>query len=140
MAVVEPQTAGDPMGQRGKWLNCRLVDIVQALKSVGKQVSQPVISRLLKARDYRLHQNVKQNDGTAHPDRDAQFTYIAQQRALYQDAGQPTISVDTKKKEWVGNFKNAGQTWGQQAEVVNVHDFPQDAVGRAVPGRTGGHG
>lgn len=133
MQVVEPQTAGDPMGQRGKWLNCRLVDIVQALKSVGKQVSQPVISRLLKARDYRLHQNVKQKDGTAHPDRDAQFTYIAQQRALYQDAGQPTISVDTKKKELVGNFKNAGQTWGQQAEVVNVHDFPQDAVGRAVP-------
>lgn len=133
MQVVEPQTAGDPMGKRGKWLNVRLGDIVQALKQMGKQVSQPVISRLLKARDYRLHQNVKQDEGKAHPERDPQFSYIAEQRAAHQAASQPTVSVDTKKKELVGNFKNAGRIWGQQAEVVNGHDFPQDAVGRAVP-------
>ncbi len=133
MAVVEPQTAGDPMGQRGKWLNCRLADIVQTLKTLGKRVSQPVISRLLKARDYRLHVHVKHHNGTDHPERDSQFAYIAQQRTLHQAAGQPTISVDTKKKELVGNFKNAGRIWGQHPEIVNVHDFPQDAVGRAVP-------
>jgi len=103
MAVVEPQTAGDPMGQRGKWLNCRLADIVQTLKTLGKQVSQPVISRLLKARDYRLHVNVKHHNGTDHPERDSQFAYMAQQRTLHQAAGQPTSSVDTKKKELVGN-------------------------------------
>ena len=133
MEVVEPHTAGDPMGKRGKWLNARLADVVQAVKRAGKQVSQPVISRLLKARDYRLHQNVKEDDGKAHPDRDPQFSYIAEQRAMHQAAGQPTISVDTKKKELVGNFKNSGAIWGQQAEVVNVHDFSQDALGRAVP-------
>ncbi len=133
MAVVEPQTAGDPMGKRGKWLNCRLADIVQALKGVGKQVSQPVISRVLKAREYRLHQNVKQHEGTAHPQRDQQFSYIAEQRSAHEETGQPTISVDTKKKELVGNFKNAGRVWGQQAEAVNVHDFPHDAIARAVP-------
>jgi len=64
---------------------------------------------------------------------DEQFVYIQMQKQIFQDAGLPTISVDTKKKEQIGNFKNAGQVWCKEADVVNVHDFPQDALGRAVP-------
>ncbi len=71
--------------------------------------------------------------GRAHPDRDTQFAYIAAQRQTFQTAGQPIISVDTKKKELIGNFKNAGQTWSREPEAVNVHDFLQEGLGRAVP-------
>jgi hypothetical protein len=83
---------------------------------------------------YALHVNAKKAEASAaHVDRNAQFEHITAQRQAFQDAGWPIISVDTKKKELIGNFKNAGQAWGQAAEVVNVHDFPQDALGRAVP-------
>ncbi len=116
-----------------KWLNCRLSDIRQQLEARGYRVSKPVISRLLRAHDYSLRANVKQQAGNQHPDRDRQFQQLQAQRAAHQAAGQPVISVDTKKKELVGNFKNGGQSWGQTAEVVDVHDFPQDAIGRAVP-------
>ncbi len=116
-----------------KWLNCRLSDIRQQLEKRGHAVSTPVISRLLREQDYSLRANRKQAAGKQHPERDQQFQHIQAQRAAHQAAGHPTISVDTKKKELVGNFKNAGQIWCQEAEVVDVHDFPQDAVGRAVP-------
>jgi hypothetical protein len=92
-----------------------------------------VISRLLKAAGYRLRLNVKEHEGKPHPDRDQQFEYSREQRDRHQQAGQPTISVDTKKKEWVGNFKNAGRIWCQEAEAVNIHDFLSEGVGRAVP-------
>ncbi len=116
-----------------KWLNCRLSDIRQHLDTRGHAVSKPVISRLLRTHRYSLRANVKQHAGKQHPERDQQFQHLQAQRAAHQAAGQPVISVDTKKKELVGNFKNAGQIWCQDAEVVDVHDFPQDAVGRAVP-------
>ena len=88
---------------------------------------------MLKNLDYSLKANVKKEAGKDHPDRDEQFVYIQMQKQIFQDAGLPTISVDTKKKEQIGNFKNAGQVWCKEADVVNVHDFPQDALGRAVP-------
>jgi hypothetical protein len=116
-----------------KWLNCRLVDIQQRLDALGHRVSKPVISRLLRAHNYRLRANVKQAAGKQHPERDRQFRYIREQRACYLAHNLPVISVDTKKKELIGNFKNAGQSWGQSAEVVDAHDFPHDALGRAVP-------
>jgi Rhodopirellula transposase DDE domain len=116
-----------------KWLNCRLSDIREKLKEHGHLVSKPVISRLLHAQGYTLRANVKQAAGKQHPERDQQFAQIHAQRAAHQQAGQPIISVDTKKKELVGNFKNAGQIWCEQGEVVDAHDFPQDAIGRAVP-------
>lgn len=116
-----------------KWLNCRLRDIQERLDDQGHGVSLPVISRLLKKHDYALRCNVKQQAGQQHPDRDQQFQYIREQRAKHQSAGCPVISVDTKKKELVGNFKNPGRIWCQEAEVVNIHDFPQDAMGRAIP-------
>ncbi len=116
-----------------KWLNCRLSDLRAQLKEQGYLVSKPVISRLLRAQGYSLRANVKQAAGKQHPARDQQFAHIRAQRAAHQAAGQPVISVDTKKKELVGNFKNAGQIWCDTGEVVDVHDFPQDALGRAVP-------
>ncbi len=116
-----------------KWLNCRLSDLKEKLEAQGHGVSRPVISRLLQAHDYDLHVNVKEVEGPSHPDRDTQFRYLQEQRAQHLAAGHPCLSVDTKKKELIGNFKNAGQGWGTHAERVNVHDFPSDADGRAVP-------
>ena len=116
-----------------KWLNCRLRDIQTQLEAQAHGVSLPVISRVLKENDYRLQANAKQQEGASHPDRDRQFEYICEQRAEHQAKQQPTLSVDTKKKELVGNFKNPGQIWCKTAERVNVHDFPSEALGRAVP-------
>jgi hypothetical protein len=116
-----------------KWLNCRLADIQDRLGEQGHGVSLPVIGRLLKQNGYALRANVKQTEGKAHPERDQQFEHIHEQRTAHQAHGQPMISVDTKKKELVGDFKNHGRIWCQEPERVNVHDFPSDAVGRAVP-------
>lgn len=116
-----------------KWLNCRLTDLRQALAARGHAVSKPVISRLLRAHGYSLRANVKQAAGNQHPERDQQFTYLRSQRAAHLAGKQPVISVDSKKKELVGNFKNSGRSWGQRAELVDAHDFPSDAIGRAAP-------
>lgn len=118
---------------RGKWLNCRLSDLQRKLVAVGHGVSVPVISRLLKAAGYHLRQNTKQREETNHPQRGRQFEYLAEQRVYFQQMGQPILSVDTKKKELVGNFKNGGQVWCRQAEAVKVHDFLSEGEGRAVP-------
>jgi hypothetical protein len=130
--LVEPHTAGDPQSSE-KWLNCRLRDLRDRLAAQGHPVSLPVIRRLLRGVDYRLRVNHKELTGPAHPDRDTQFGLIAAQRAAHLNAGQPVISVDTKKKELIGDFKNAGRSWGRAPEQVNVHDFPAEALGRAVP-------
>jgi len=116
-----------------KWLNCRLMDIQERLDKKGHGVSLPVISRLLRKNDYSLKANAKQRESKPHPDRDQQFEHIRNQRAEHQAQGQPVISVDTKKKELVGDFKNPGRIWCQAPEQVNIHDFPHDALGRAVP-------
>ena len=114
-----------------KWLNCRLSDIQERL---GKhKVSKPVISRLLKARNYLLRVNIKQICSKQDPERNLQFEHIQEQRQQHQAAGEPCLSTDTKKKELIGNFKNAGQIWCQTAERVYAHDFTQDSLGRAVP-------
>ena len=104
------------------------------LSALGHAASPPKVGRLLKRLDYALHVNAKKREATAaHPQRNEQFEYIAAQREAFTAAGWPIVSVDTKKKELIGNFKNAGQSWGREAAAVNVHDFPQDALGRAVP-------
>jgi hypothetical protein len=99
----------------------------------GYQIGRMTVRRLLKKMGYSLKTNRKQLNSSSHPDRDRQFRYIERVKQLFFANGHPVISVDAKKKELIGNFKNAGQTWCQQAEDVNVHDFLQDAVGRAVP-------
>ena len=131
--LVEPETAGDPMGEQ-KWLRSSLRALSARLAQAGHKASAPTVSRLLKKHDYALRVNTKQKEaGSHHPERDAQFRYIASQKQAFLAAGEPIISVDTKHKELIGNFKNAGQTWRREAEVVNVHDFLSEALGRGVP-------
>ena len=130
--MVTPETAGEP-GSKQKWVRSSLRELSRRLAQIGHGASPPTVSRLLKNLDYSAKANVKKEAGKDHPHRDEQFGYIQTQKQAFQDAGLPMISVDTKKKELIGNFKNPGQVWCKEAEVVNVHDFPQDAVGRAVP-------
>jgi len=131
--MVEPVTAGDPMSEQ-KWVRVSLRQLSRDLGEAGHPASPPTVRRLLDAQGYRLHANTKQLESrAAHPDRDRQFQYITEQRQTFSAAGLPQLSVDTKKKELIGQFKNAGRVWGQEAEAVNVHDFRPDALGRAVP-------
>ena len=131
--LVEPVTAGDPMNGR-KWVRVSLRHLSRQLGEAGHPASPPTVRRLLDDQGYRLHANTKQLESSAaHPNRDEQFQYITEQRRAFRVAGLPEISVDTKKKELIGRFKNAGRVWSQEAEAVNVHDFRPDALGRAVP-------
>lgn len=117
-----------------KWVRVSLRQLSRDLGEAGHSASPPTVRRLLDAQEYRLHANTKQLESSAaHPDRDQQFEYITEQRQGFSAAGLPQISVDTKKKELIGQFKNAGRVWSQEAEAVNVHDFRTDALGRAVP-------
>jgi hypothetical protein len=130
---VEPETAGDPCSEQ-KWVRSSLRQLSGRLAEAGSAASPPTVARLLSSLDYALHVNAKQRDARAgHPDRDRQFRSIARQRKAFERAGLPLISVDTKKKELIGNFKNAGQTWSRGPDAVNAHDFRQDSLGRAVP-------
>lgn len=117
-----------------KWVRLSLNQLSQALAELGHTLSVTTVSRLLDQSDYALRANVKsQEPGSDHPQRNTQFEYVAQKKAEFQAAGLPIISVDTKKKELIGNFKNAGRTWCKEAEQVNGHDFPSQSEGRAVP-------
>lgn len=116
-----------------QWVRSSLRHLKKRLAAVGKVASPTTIRRLLRKHRYSLKANRKREAGADHPDRNRQFEYIATQKQAFLARAQPVISVDTKKKELVGNFKNAGATWCEVAETVNVHDFPQDAIGRAVP-------
>lgn len=116
-----------------KWLRNSLRHLHTRLKQRGHAASRPTLSRLLKKADFTLKANAKRDAGKQHPDRNAQFEHIAAQRARFQEAGLPVISIDTKKKEWIGNFKNPGQVWCQEAEQVLIHDFAEDDTVRAVP-------
>lgn len=130
---MEPETAGDPTSEQ-KWVRGSLRTVSARLREAGHPASLPTVGRLLKTLGYALHVNAKKIEARAsHPDRNAQFAYIAQQRAAFAAAGQPLISVDTKKKELIGAFKNNGRAWSRAAEAVNVHDFLSEAAGRAVP-------
>jgi hypothetical protein len=132
-ALVAPETAGDPQSGQ-KWVRSRLRHLSTRLHAGGRPASPPTVRRLLRTLDYALHVNAKKREANAaHPQRNEQFEYIATQRAAFGCAGWPIVSVDTKKKELIGGFRNAGRSWSRVAEVVNVHDFPQDALGRAVP-------
>jgi hypothetical protein len=131
--LVEPETAGDPMSAQ-KWVRSSLRHLSDRLGALGHQASPPTVGRLLRILDYSLRANRKEREtGGAHPGRDAQFLHIEEELDRHRDAHLPIISVDTKKKELIGDFKNAGRDWCSAAEIVNVHDFPSEAAGRAVP-------
>ena len=116
-----------------KWHRSSLRHLADEMEKLGYWLSHTTVSRLLKKLGYSLKANEKRLAGSQHPDRNCQFEYIAVQKAAFQAQGLPIISVDTKKKELIGNFKNAGQEWCLESRAVNDHDFAQDAVGKAVP-------
>jgi len=132
--LVEPATRGDPM-RTLRWTSKSLRHLAQALQERGHSVCPHVIADCLRELGYSLQANSKTREGGHHMDRDAQFHYINDQATAFLAAGEPVISVDTKKKELVGNFKNSGREYRPKAtpEAVNVHDFIDPALGRAVP-------
>lgn len=131
-SVLDHETAGDPCGPQ-KWIRQSLRRLKATLAGIGMLMSHVSIRRWLKQHKYSLKANRKSVASTQHPQRDQQFRYIKRVKALFIRAGHPVISVDTKKKELIGNFKNAGQSWCQLPEQVNDHDFPNHSIAKAVP-------
>ncbi len=129
--LVNEETAGNPMGGR-KWVYHSLRYMRDIMQQQGVRLSHETIRQWLKQQQYSLKTNRKSLSKLV-PHRDAQFRYIRRVKQLFVRAGHPIISVDSKKKELIGNFKNPGQRWSQQDERVNSHDFAKDAVARAVP-------
>ncbi|MGH9438101.1 MAG: ISAzo13 family transposase [Terriglobia bacterium] len=132
--VVEETTAGDPMSPL-KWTSKSTRTIALELGRSGHPVSSVTVGRCLEDMGYTLQANVKTREGARHPDRDAQFRYLNRQVKNFRSDGSPVISVDTKKKELVGAFKNAGRRWLPRgtADAVSVHDFPHLGEGKAIP-------
>ncbi|MDR7926787.1 ISAzo13 family transposase [Acidithiobacillus thiooxidans] len=132
--LVDPAARGDPQSPL-RWTCKSLKQLARELGEQGHRISHVSVGILLKELGYSLQGNRKTLEGTDHPDRDAQFRYIQEKTQQALDAVQPVISVDTKKKELVGNYKNAGQEWRPQGEpeVVQVHDFVDKELGRANP-------
>ena len=133
-ALVEPATRGDPQSPL-LWTAKSLRNLAAALRALGHRIGHNAVAELLRELGYSLQANRKTREGSNHPDRDAQFGYINAQVKEALAAGQPAISVDTKKKELVGDFKNAGRELRPkgQPEPVRVHDFLIPELGRAVP-------
>jgi hypothetical protein len=133
-ALVESTTRGDPESPL-LWTARSQRNIVAALTQQGHRTSMKMVSRLLKALGYSLHANRKRLEGAHHPDRDAQFEHINETLRRQIEAGDPAVSVDTKKRELVGAFKNGGRELRAKGDPVdvNVHDFIDPAHGRASP-------
>jgi Rhodopirellula transposase DDE domain len=133
-SLVEPETRGDPQSPL-LWTCKSLRKLSQGLREMGHEIGRTLVGKLLHKLDYTLQSNRKTREGSNHPDRDAQFHYLSDRVKEALVAGQPAISVDTKKKELVGDFKNAGREWRPQGspEEVRVHDFVIPELGRAVP-------
>jgi len=131
--LLRHDTAGDPTGRRGLWTGQRLQQISSQLKRLGISVCPNTVRRLLDELGYALHVNRKSLSGPQSPERDCQFRYLLGQRQDFTRSALPIISVDTKKKELVGPFKNAGQVWSREALPVNDHDFRSQAKGMAIP-------
>ncbi|MDA3919724.1 MAG: ISAzo13 family transposase [Salinisphaera sp.] len=133
-ALVEPTTRGDPESPL-RWTCKSTSQLARELKAMGHTVSQRSVGSLLGQLGYRLQAARKTREGRQHPDRDAQFQHIANTSAQYQAAGAPVISVDTKKKDLIGDFQNDGREWHPQGdpESVRVHDFMDPALGKVAP-------
>jgi transposase len=132
--LLEPATRGDPMSPL-RWTNKSTTKLAEALQQKGHKISARSVASLLHQMGYSLQSNLKSKEGKQHPDRDRQFRYISRLVKAFHQEGQPVISVDSKKKELIGEFKNQGQEWEPKGEPksVNVHDFPDQALGKAIP-------
>jgi hypothetical protein len=132
--LVHPDTRGNPMSLL-RWTSKSTGHLANALVAQGFKISDDTVGRILKAAGFSLQAPAKEKEGTSHPDRDAQFSYLNAKANEFVDDDQPVISVDTKKKEKVGEFANGGQEWqpkGEPDEVL-VHDFVDPETGKAVP-------
>jgi hypothetical protein len=132
--LVEPESRGDPMCPL-RWTAKSTAHLASALNAAGHRVSADTVGRLLAAAGYSLQSPVKVNEGAQHADRDAQFSHLNAQVEAHLAAGEPVISVDTKKKEVVGNLANKGKEYQPKGSPVrvDVHDFPDPEVGKAIP-------
>ena len=129
---MEDETAGDPMRAK-KWVRNSLRKLSVRLRERGFHMSRVTVGRLLRTLKFGLYANRKSISSRQHPDRDRQFHYINKIKRYFMNAGHPVISVDTKKKELVGNFSNSGRDWSKEAQKVNDHDFLSEANGKAIP-------
>jgi len=132
--LIEPMTRGDPESPL-RWTCKSTRRLAEELTRQKHPVSPRTVAMLLQEAEYSLQGNRKTREGTSHPDRNAQFEYINASVRRFQSRGQPAVSVDTKKKELVGDFKNGGRTWRPrgQPEEVRVHDFKDPGLGKAIP-------
>jgi hypothetical protein len=130
--LIDPHTRGDPESPL-RWTCKSTYQLAAALQQQGHRVSQRTVYTLLDDLDYSLQANRKTEEGADHPDRDAQFVYIARQVRRFQKEGEPVISVDAKKKEPIGNYGNAGEEWEKRKrpQRVRTHDFPDEEQGSA---------
>jgi hypothetical protein len=133
-ALVDPVTRGDPQSPL-RWTCKSTRKLAEQLRRQGHQVGYRTVAVLLGRLGYSLQSNRKTREGASHPDRNAQFEYISAQVGTFQRRGQPVVSVDTKKKELVGDFKNGGREYQPegQPEEVKVHDFEDKQLGKAIP-------
>ena len=134
LALIEPTTRGDPESPL-RWTCQSTAQLADELRRQDHPVSPRTVATLLKGAGYSLQANRKTREGTAHPDRDAQFRYLNRCVRRAHHGGEPAISVDTKKKELVGDFKNGGRTWRPQGQParVRVHDFLDPTLGKVIP-------
>jgi hypothetical protein len=132
--VVAASTAGSPMDVL-RWTSKSKAKLASALAARGHVVSPNTVGRLLRDQGYSLQANRKDKEGHSPPEREAQIAYLNEQARLFLQRRQPVISVDTKKQELIGEFKNAGRTWRPTGQPirVHVHDFPSMASGKAIP-------
>lgn len=130
--LLQDSTAGDPRGGL-RWTHKTTRNLALALRKRGVPIGHVTVSRLLREQNYSLRTNRKRLAGTKDPDRDRQFRLLARRRRHFLRQGWPIISIDAKKKELIGNFKNAGHTWRRCGRDVLDHDFPSWADGRAIP-------
>jgi hypothetical protein len=132
--LIDPVTRGDPMSPL-RWTCKSTANLAEELTRQNHPISDRTVAMLLKQSGYSLQSNRKSREGSSHPDRNAQFEYINRQVRAFQKRQQPVVSVDTKKKELVGEFKNSGAEWQPQGQPqpVSVHDFPDKKLGKAIP-------
>jgi Rhodopirellula transposase DDE domain len=133
-SLIEPETRGDPESPI-RWTTKSTRNLADELTEMGHRISHPVVAEMLRSQGYSLQSNRKTREGKQHPDRDAQFRYINGLAKEFMAVGDPVISVDTKKKELVGEFAQAGREWQRTGQPVEVsaYDFPTLAEGKAIP-------
>jgi hypothetical protein len=132
--LIDPATRGDPESPL-RWTSKSTTNLARELSTMGHSVSQRSVWNLLDESGYSMQSNRKSNEGSNHPDRDAQFQFISDSVATFLETGLPVISVDTKKKELIGNYKNGGAEWEEKGNPlkVNTYDFADKKLGKVAP-------